>query len=89
METVAVDSVRHKDKRKNIPTEPRRGAAENDSLPRDPLLDPQPGEHTREILAAAGLSAEEIEALIASRVARAGKWLRDSCFGLTSPALPL
>ena len=40
---------------------------------RHDTIDPQIGEHTREILAAAGLSAEEIETLIASRVARAGK----------------
>jgi crotonobetainyl-CoA:carnitine CoA-transferase CaiB-like acyl-CoA transferase len=34
-------------------------------------IDPQLGEQTREILAAAGLSAEEIEALLATRAARA------------------
>jgi crotonobetainyl-CoA:carnitine CoA-transferase CaiB-like acyl-CoA transferase len=40
---------------------------------RHDAVDPQLGEHTREILTAAGLSAEEIEALIAKHVARAGK----------------
>jgi len=40
---------------------------------RHDAIDPQLGEHTREILTAAGLSAEEIEALIASRTARAAK----------------
>jgi crotonobetainyl-CoA:carnitine CoA-transferase CaiB-like acyl-CoA transferase len=40
---------------------------------RHDAIDPQLGEHTREILAAAGLSAEEIEPLVAKHVARAGK----------------
>jgi crotonobetainyl-CoA:carnitine CoA-transferase CaiB-like acyl-CoA transferase len=37
---------------------------------RHDTIDPQIGEHTREILAAAGLSAEQIESLIANRIAR-------------------
>jgi crotonobetainyl-CoA:carnitine CoA-transferase CaiB-like acyl-CoA transferase len=40
---------------------------------RHDAIDPQLGEHTREILAGTGLSREEIEALIAHRVARGGK----------------
>ena len=46
--TVAVDSVRHKDKRKNIPTEELRDFVAGDEAqpktilyPRDPSLDPQ------------------------------------------------
>ncbi len=40
---------------------------------RHDAIEPQVGEHTREILAAAGLSAQEIDGLLASRAARAAQ----------------